>query len=106
MEPSSGKGVAMRRKFIGLLIAVVAAGTLIQAVAASPTATERIPYLWQRCSHANARYHHGVGRRYAHDHTSGTPVTNFYRSTRIYLIAMHYNKGSDRDKDGIACEKH
>jgi hypothetical protein len=33
---------------------------------------------------------------------SGTPVTNFKRSTRLYL----QNRGLDRDKDGIACEKH
>jgi hypothetical protein len=28
------------------------------------------------------------------------------RSTALYLTAMHYNRGLDRDKDGIACEKH
>jgi hypothetical protein len=33
------------------------------------------------------------------------PVTTFRRSTRLYNIAMHYNKGLDGDKDGIACEK-
>jgi len=32
-------------------------------------------------------------------------VTNFKRSTRIYNIAMNHNRGLDRDKDGIACEK-
>jgi hypothetical protein len=67
----------MRAKFTVLLIAVVAAGATIQGFASSPAATERIPYLWQRCSHVNAKYPHGVGRRFAHDHTSGTPVTNF-----------------------------
>jgi hypothetical protein len=36
---------------------------------------------------------------------SGSPVTTFYRSTRVYSIAMHYNKDLDRDRDGIACEK-
>ena len=43
------------------------------------------------------------GRFGARDHTrSGTnPVTNFRRSTRLYL----QNRGLDRDKDGIACEK-
>jgi hypothetical protein len=48
---------------------------------------------------------HGVGRANAHDRTSGTPVTTFTRSTPLYNTAMHYNKGLDRDKDGIACEK-
>jgi hypothetical protein len=41
----------------------------------------------------------------ASDHTSGTPVTNFKRSTKLYKLAMSYNRGLDRDKDGIACEK-
>ena len=54
----------------------------------------------------NKRYPHGVGRYGAHDHTTGVPVTNFKHSTRLYKTAMHYNKGLDRDKDGIACEKH
>jgi Excalibur calcium-binding domain len=40
---------------------------------------------------------------------TGTPVTTFYRSTRLYNIAMSYNIARgynlDRDKDGIACEK-
>jgi Excalibur calcium-binding domain len=46
-----------------------------------------------------------LGKRFAHDKTSGEPVTNFYRSTILYRRAMSYNKGLDRDKDGIACEK-
>jgi Excalibur calcium-binding domain len=32
-------------------------------------------------------------------------VTNFKRSTVLYNTAMRYNRGLDRDKDGIACEK-
>jgi hypothetical protein len=96
----------MGRKFIGMLIAVVSAGTVVQGVASSPAATARIPYRWQKCSHVNAKYRHGVGKRFAHDKTTGTPVTNFYRSTALYLVAMSYNRGLDRDKDGIACEKH
>jgi len=48
-------------------------------------------------------YPHGVGRKGARDHVSGTsrPVTNFYVSTTIY----NANTGRDRDKDGVACEK-
>jgi hypothetical protein len=53
----------------------------------------------------NAKYPHGVGKVGAHDKTSGVPVTTFKRSTRLYRIAMSYNRGLDRDKDGIACEK-
>ena len=47
----------------------------------------------------------GVGKVGARDKTSGEPVTTFRRSTRLYRIAMSYNRGLDRDKDGIACEK-
>jgi hypothetical protein len=54
----------------------------------------------------NARYPHGVGRFGAHDRTTGVPVRNFKHSNRLYRLAMHYNRGLDRDKDGIACEKH
>jgi hypothetical protein len=39
------------------------------------------------------------------DKTTGEPVTTFKRSTRLYNTAMKWNRGLDRDKDGIACEK-
>jgi hypothetical protein len=80
--------------------------SLAAPIASSPAAHKTIPYRWQKCSHVNAKYRHGVGRRFAHDKTTGVPVTNFYRSTRLYNIAMSYNKRLDGDKDGIACEKH
>jgi hypothetical protein len=32
-------------------------------------------------------------------------VTNFKRSTKLYRLAMSYNRGLDRDKDGIACAR-
>jgi hypothetical protein len=32
-------------------------------------------------------------------------VTTFERSTRIYRLAMSYNRDLDRDQDGIAREK-
>ena len=51
------------------------------------------------------KYRHGVGRVGARDKTSGTPVTTFRRSNFLYKTAMRYNRGLDRDKDGIACEK-
>lgn len=56
---------------------------------------------FKNCAALNARYPHGVGRVGARDKTTGTPVTNFKRSNGVYLA----NRGSDRDKDGIACEK-
>jgi hypothetical protein len=46
-----------------------------------------------------------VGGVRARDKTSGTRVTSFKRSNALYNTAMRNNKGLDRDKNGIACEK-
>jgi hypothetical protein len=83
------------------------ATTLVLAAPASPAVqtTARIPALYKNCTNLNKKYRHGVGRVNARDKTSGTPVTTFKRSNRLYRLAMSYNKGLDRDKDGIACEK-
>ena len=56
---------------------------------------------YANCTKLNRVYPHGVGKPRAHDKTSGTPVRNFKRSRALYKA----NKGSDRDGDGIACEK-
>lgn len=56
---------------------------------------------YANCTALNADYPHGVGRSGAVDQTSGTPVTTFTRNNALYEA----NAGSDRDKDGIACEK-
>jgi hypothetical protein len=95
----------MRCKLLGLLVAALV-GLVVLATTA-PAAREAIPARWRNCTIVNKRFPHGVGKRFAHDKTkSGDPVRNFYRSTLIYRRAMHYNAGLDRDKDGIACEKH
>jgi hypothetical protein len=72
---------------------------------AARAARTSTPALLKNCTHLNAKYHHGVGEFGARDHTSGVPVTNFFHSTLLYNKAMRYNRGLDRDKDGIACEK-
>jgi hypothetical protein len=54
------------------------------------------------CTAMHTKYRHGVGKLGAHDKTTGVPVTNFYRSNRLYYL----NRRLDRDKDGIACEEH
>ena len=84
----------------------VVAITLVLAAPAFPAvqATARIPALYKNCTNLNKRYPHGVGKLHARDKTSGDPVTTFRRSTTLYNRAMSYNKGLDRDKDGIACE--
>ena len=33
------------------------------------------------------------------------PGQNFKRSTKLYKLAMSYNRGLNRDRDGIACKK-
>ena len=60
--------------------------------------------IYTNCTALHTRWPHGVGRTHAHDHTSGTPVTTFKHSTRLYNRAMNHNSRLDADKDGIACE--
>jgi hypothetical protein len=64
------------------------------------TAAARV---FANCTALNKTYRHGVGRRGARDRVSGStrPVTKFTVNTAVY----NANTKSDRDKDGIACEK-
>ena len=87
----------MARKGLAAL-ACLAAATL--TISAAPAA-EAAPKTFKNCTALNKVYKHGVGKPGARDKTSGTPVTNFKRSAALYKA----NKKSDRDKDGIACEK-
>lgn len=58
---------------------------------------------FKNCAEMNKSYPHGVGKPGAVDRTSGTRrVTTFHRDAQLYEL----NKSLDRDKDGIACEKH
>jgi len=87
------------------LSAIVAVGLTATGLAfVSPTA-EAHGGLYDNCTNYNNRYPHGVGRRHAHDHTTGTPVTNFRHSNRLYRRAMNHNRDLDRDRDHIACEQ-
>jgi hypothetical protein len=72
---------------------------LTASVSAAATAGPNVAY--PNCKSLNRHYPHGVGRWGARDQTSGTPVTNFKRSNRLY----RQNQARDRDHDGIACEK-
>jgi Excalibur calcium-binding domain len=85
---------------------VLLAGAVIACCGAPfATATPTVRAPWKNCTQVNKRWPHGVGRIGAHDRTSGTPVTTFKRSNLLYNTAMRNNRGLDRDKDGIACEK-
>lgn len=61
------------------------------------------PKVYKNCTELNKKYPHGVGKKGARDKTSASSkrVTNFKVDTALY----NANKKSDRDKDGIACEK-
>jgi Excalibur calcium-binding domain len=90
----------------GLVLALAAASILALAAlsfgyAAGPAGAQ-VPRKYPNCKALNAKYPHGVGRVGARDKTkSGDRVTTFRRSNRLYEL----NKGLDRDKDRIACEK-
>jgi hypothetical protein len=66
----------------------------------TPTPTPT-PTQFANCSAMNKIYPHGVGKPGAHDKTTGKPVTIFYVNAALYAA----NTNSDRDRDGIACEK-
>ncbi|WP_051247246.1 excalibur calcium-binding domain-containing protein [Nocardioides halotolerans] len=61
--------------------------------------------IFDNCTAFNQKFPHGVGKKNAVDHTSGTPVTTFLRSNKKYATAMRKNDDLDRDGDKIACEK-
>jgi Excalibur calcium-binding domain len=90
-----------RIRLITATAALVGVGFTGIAAGAPSGATGR----WKNCTAYNTTYPHGVGKARAHDHTSGTPVTDFKHSTHLYNVAMSHNSGLDRDKDHIACEK-
>jgi len=81
---------------------IAAAAVLAGGLIASASSVAAPNVVYPNCTAMHVNYRHGVGKTGAHDHTSGVPVTNFYRSNRLYYL----NRRLDRDKDGIACEKH
>lgn len=81
-----------------------AVAALLLALAAPSAMAAKSPPKFKTCKamHAKAGYKNGVGLDKATDSTSGKPVTNFRRDYRSYLV----NAARDRDKDGVACERH
>jgi hypothetical protein len=92
----------MRNKPARTLIASLAALSLI-GVAAPAAAAPPKPRKFTNCAALNEVYPHGVAKKGARDKVTGKtkPVTAFKTNTASYTV----NKGRDRDKDGIACEK-
>ncbi|SDS62889.1 excalibur calcium-binding domain-containing protein [Microlunatus soli] len=85
-----------------LVAAAVLASTPLLVAAPQADATTK-PRHFKNCTAMNKVYKHGVGKKGAKDHTrSGArKVRTFKVDTALYKA----NRGSDRDHDGIACEK-
>ncbi len=79
-------------------------GVVVAAVLAAP-ADAHTTGIHDNCTNFNKSFPHGVGRKSAVDKTSGTKVTTFKRSNKIYNTAVDHNADLDRDGDKIACEK-
>jgi hypothetical protein len=76
--------------------------TLAVGVVASASSAQAVkPKTYKNCTQLNKVYPHGVAKPGARDRTSGVPVTGFTVDKKTYNL----NTKSDRDKDGIACEK-
>lgn len=87
-------------------IALALTAGLFSVVLVPGAAHAATPTKYQNCTNLQKVYKHGVGRSNAKDHvSSGQPVTTWKKDTAEYNRAMSYNKGLDRDKDGVACEK-
>jgi hypothetical protein len=80
-------------------VTLALSGSTFVAVSPADAATPK----YKNCTAMHKKYKHGVGKKGAKDKVKGStkPVTNFKVSNTIYKK----NKGLDRDKDGIACEK-
>jgi hypothetical protein len=93
---------------VALVLSAAMLGSLFSAaVTIAPAEAASKPAWTKNCTQLNKKYPHGVGKKNAKDTTSSgkKTVTNFKKSDSLYKTAMSYNKGLDRDKDGIACEK-
>lgn len=95
------------RRGVALAVSTATIGSLSGvAVAIAPAEAATKPDWTKNCTQLNKKYPHGVGKSNAVDRVSrGKRVTNFKRSDSLYATAMSFNRGLDRDKDGIACEK-
>lgn len=97
------------RRSVSLVLAAAVVGFGGFAPITAEAAPKK-PAWTKNCTALNKVYPHGVGKAKAVDRDAKGKVLkkgvkNFKKSDAIYAQAMKYNKGLDRDKDGIACEK-
>ena len=88
---------------LGAAPATAASPAGVDRVAAAAPAKAPAAKKYANCTALNRVYPHGVGKSGAVDRVSGKtkPVKNFTKNNAVYAA----NAKSDRDKDGIACEK-
>ena len=90
------------------VLAVLTAAAVVALVAA-PAAQAAPPAAsaYKNCTVLNSQFPNGIGTATAVDRVAAgaKPVTTFRRDTAGYTRAMQHNRGLDRDKDGVACEK-
>jgi Excalibur calcium-binding domain len=93
----------MKRMLLVLAAAASVAAASAESAQLAAASVQAPMASFRNCTALNRVYRHGVGKYGARDRTrSGDPVTNFRRSNTLY----RQNSGLDRDKDGVACEKH
>ena len=97
-QAAAGRG---RSEAVMLKSRMLVAATTVALLAGTAAPSQGAAKTYKNCTALNKVYPHGVGRKGARDKTSGKPVTNFKVSNSLYAA----NRGKDRDRDGIACEK-
>lgn len=95
----------MSRPLALLATVALTAGALLVPSVAPAAEAAYAPTKYKNCTELNKKYPNGVGKKGAKDKVSGKtrPVTNFRVDTALYNAQP---KTLDRDKDGIACERH
>ncbi|MGN6503711.1 MAG: excalibur calcium-binding domain-containing protein [Pseudolysinimonas sp.] len=88
---------------VGQLISTASTSGAPASQLAGASLTSAGATTFKNCTALNKKYPHGVGKPGAHDKVRGStkPVTNFTVSASLYKA----NRKSDRDGDGVACEK-
>jgi hypothetical protein len=89
-----------RSAVLGLMLAAGMILTPALSASAIPGPSHSVRKEFRNCTELNKVYKHGVGKSGAKDKAT-SPVKNFTVNTAVY----NQNKKSDRDNDGVACEK-
>jgi hypothetical protein len=85
----------------GIVAGIASLCIVITGTTAQAAPTVKVPK-FKNCTALNKAYPHGVAlAKTTKDSTTSKRVTTFKVNKAVYAA----NKGLDRDKDGIACEK-